>query len=80
MSRILSPAAAESSAHVRDLAVEPFGAYPRPAPEPALDTDITVEGPPLRIPPEIGAAPTRRCSRRIGLADGLAQTLTHHRR
>lgn len=44
---------------------------------------ITVEGPPLRIPPEIGAAPRPPFLAgvpRIGLADGIARTLAHYRR
>ena len=45
--------------------------------------DISVEGPPLRIPPEIGAAPRPALLAdvpQIGLADGIARTLAHYRR
>ena len=44
--------------------------------------DITVEGPPLRIPPEIGAGPRPALLAgipRISLADGVARTLAHYR-
>ena len=46
------------------------------------DADIAVEGPPLRIPPEIGAAPRPALLAdvpQIGLADGIARTLAHYR-
>lgn len=46
------------------------------------DAAIAVEGPPLRIPPEIGAAPRPALLAgvpRIGLADGVARTLAHYR-
>lgn len=45
--------------------------------------EIAVDGPPLRIPPEIGAAPRPPlldAVPRIGLADGIARTLSHYRR
>lgn len=44
--------------------------------------DIAVEGPPLRIPPEIGAGPRPAflaATPEIGLADGVARTLAHYR-
>jgi nucleoside-diphosphate-sugar epimerase len=43
---------------------------------------ITVDGPPLRIPPEIGAGPRPPLLAdvpEIGLADGIARTLAHYR-
>jgi UDP-glucose 4-epimerase len=47
------------------------------------DADIAVEGPPLRIPPEIGDGPRPAflgSVPQIGLADGIARTLAHYRR
>lgn len=44
--------------------------------------DIAVDGPPLRIPPEIGAGPRPAflaAAPQIGLADGVARTLAHYR-
>lgn len=44
--------------------------------------DIATEGPPLRIPPEIGAGPRPAFLAdvpRIGLADGIDRTLAHYR-
>ncbi|HET9068386.1 MAG TPA: NAD(P)-dependent oxidoreductase [Amaricoccus sp.] len=43
---------------------------------------VTIDGPPLRIPAEIGAAPRPAFLSkvpRIGLADGIARTLAHYR-
>jgi hypothetical protein len=44
--------------------------------------EVAIEGVPLRIPPEIGAAPRPALlaqAPRIGLADGIARTLAHYR-
>jgi nucleoside-diphosphate-sugar epimerase len=43
---------------------------------------IAIDGPPLRIPPEIGAGPRPALLADvapIGLADGIARTLAHYR-
>jgi nucleoside-diphosphate-sugar epimerase len=48
----------------------------------APGADVTVDGPPLRIPPEIGAGPRPPLLAglpEIGLADGIARTLAHYR-
>jgi UDP-glucose 4-epimerase len=45
--------------------------------------EVTVEGPPLRIPPEIGAGPRPPVLAgvpAIGLAEGIARTLAHYRK
>ncbi len=45
--------------------------------------DIAIDGPPLRIPPEIGAGPRPAflaATPRIGLAEGVARTLAHYRK
>lgn len=59
--------------------IDAFLAALRAAVPPA---EITVDGPPLRIPPEIGAGPRPALLAdvpAIGLEDGIARTLAHYR-